>query len=150
MSFLLWLTGLSVLALAVSPALRRALFQRVLFPAGYFLYTQQIPGYTLHQARFMSSPTKVKVPHTKIDKVTEDGEGALAIQVVPIPVLDDNYAYLVLHPASRTAALVDPADPYPILKVLQEQYPEYTLKTILTTHKHCQLLSSAACVHTCC
>lgn len=84
----------------------------------------------------MSSPSKITVPHTKVDRITEDGEGERQVRVVPIPILSDNYSYLLLHPASRTAALVDPADPYPIVKVLQDQYSDYKLTTILTTHKH--------------
>lgn len=31
--------------------------------------------------------------------------------VVPVPVLSDNYAYLLIDEATRTAAAVDPVEP---------------------------------------
>ena len=86
----------------------------------------------------MSSASKPKTPHTKVDRPTTDGEGDEEVTVVPVPLLDDNYSYVLLHKASRTAALVDPADPYPVVKLMQEQYSDYQIHTILTTHKHCQ------------
>lgn len=86
----------------------------------------------------MSSASKPKTPHTKVDRPTTDGEGDDEVTVVPVPLLDDNYSYVLLHKASRTAALVDPADPYPVVKLMQEQYSDYQIHTILTTHKHCQ------------
>ena len=92
----------------------------------------------------MSSASKPKTPHTKVDRPTTDGEGDEEVTVVPVPLLDDNYSYVLLHKASRTAALVDPADPYPVVKLMQEQYSDYQIHTILTTHKHCQWPSQPA------
>lgn len=137
MGVLLWSLIVVAVALALSPALRKALVSKVLFPAGYALYTRQ-PGFLLHRHLAMSSAASPKVPHTKIDAeaITQDGAGEAAVRVVPIPVLEDNYAYLITHAASKTAVLVDPADPAPILAVLKEQAPDYKLTAILTTHKH--------------
>lgn len=33
------------------------------------------------------------------------------IKIIPIPVLSDNYSYLVIDTASAAAVVVDPADP---------------------------------------
>ena len=33
------------------------------------------------------------------------------IKIIPIPVLSDNYSYLVIDTASSVAVVVDPADP---------------------------------------
>lgn len=33
------------------------------------------------------------------------------MKIVPIPVLDNNYSYLVIDTGSRRAAVVDPSDP---------------------------------------
>lgn len=46
-------------------------------------------------------------------------------------------AYLLLHPSTKTCALIDPAEPPPILQVLKSSaYSNYKLTHILTTHKH--------------
>src|SRR4051812_37835928 len=108
-------------ALLVSPPLRRALVSKVLFPVGYALYVRR-PGFLLHRHFSMSSASAPKAPHTLIDSssITSAGSGGAQVRVVPIPVLEDNYSSLLLPPASKTAALVGPADPAPILKVLKE------------------------------
>jgi hypothetical protein len=114
MSLLLWSFALIAVAFALSPALRRWTFNHVVFPFGYFLYTSKFAGYTLHQARYMSSRESPAVPHTKVDSIKSYGEGDAAVKVVPVPLLEDNYSYLILHEKSKTAAVVDPADPFPI------------------------------------
>jgi glyoxylase-like metal-dependent hydrolase (beta-lactamase superfamily II) len=123
-----------LLVACISPAFRKASFARC-FSLGYWLYTKRVPGYTLHKAFLMSSAEKPKTPHTNGILPTIEGEGDNEITVLPIALLGDNYSYLLLHSASKTAALVDPADPAPVLETLK-QYPDYKLHTILTTHKH--------------
>lgn len=134
--YLLCLLALLFVPFALSRSLRRRAFDHCLFPLGYFLYTSKFPGLTLHEARYMSSAKAPAVPHTKVDAVSKYGEGEAAVTVVPIPLLEDNYAFLILHPASLTAAVVDPADPHPVCETLRQQYPEYRLTHILTTHHH--------------
>jgi glyoxylase-like metal-dependent hydrolase (beta-lactamase superfamily II) len=54
--------------------------------------------------------------------------------VTVVPILDNNYAYLLVDKATRNAAVVDPADPYAVLRAVQAA--NVTLTHILTTHHH--------------
>ena len=56
------------------------------------------------------------------------------MKIVPIPCLQDNYAYLLICPKTREAALVDPSEADPIRKELN--YQNVKLTTILNTHHH--------------
>ena len=51
-----------------------------------------------------------------------------------IPILQDNYSYIVYDPITRRGALVDPADPEPVLEVMESN--NITLDSILCTHHH--------------
>jgi hydroxyacylglutathione hydrolase len=55
-------------------------------------------------------------------------------QVHVIPFLDDNYAYLVVDPITKTAAAVDPGDPDAVLEVANGIGAKIT--HVLTTHGH--------------
>lgn len=57
------------------------------------------------------------------------------MQVIPIPLFDDNYAYLVHGAKKENSFLVDPADEKVIHQWLQKN-SEYTISHILVTHKH--------------
>ena len=53
----------------------------------------------------------------------------MSLQVVPIPVLDDNYAYLLIDKANQVAAAIDPVDARATALGVE-------FITILTTHGH--------------
>ncbi|OBZ89289.1 Hydroxyacylglutathione hydrolase, mitochondrial [Choanephora cucurbitarum] len=55
--------------------------------------------------------------------------------IKPVKCLQDNYAYILLDQKSKKAAAIDPVEPDHILEALEE-YPDYTLSMILTTHHH--------------
>ncbi|ORZ23133.1 Metallo-beta-lactamase superfamily [Absidia repens] len=55
--------------------------------------------------------------------------------IKPVPCLQDNYSYILLDEKSKLAAVVDPVEPSNILIALEE-YPDYRLTTVLTTHHH--------------
>lgn len=56
------------------------------------------------------------------------------MKVVPVPVLSDNYAYLLINESSKTAWAVDPAQADKVLAAAKEHCVQVT--TVLTTHKH--------------
>ncbi|KAJ0401956.1 hypothetical protein P43SY_002003 [Pythium insidiosum] len=58
----------------------------------------------------------------------------IMLQVEVIPVLSDNYAYLLIDDSTRVAAAVDPVDADKV--VARAQALGVTITTILTTHSH--------------
>ncbi len=56
------------------------------------------------------------------------------LQIEQIPVLSDNYVYLVHEPAAGVTGVVDPAVAAPVLERLQRR--DWTLDWILITHHH--------------
>ncbi len=56
------------------------------------------------------------------------------MQVIPVPQLTDNYAYLVIDEGSGHAAVVDCAEAAPVLAAVESARVE--LKAILPTHHH--------------
>jgi hydroxyacylglutathione hydrolase len=56
------------------------------------------------------------------------------MDIVPIPVLQDNYSYLVIDESSGEAAIVDCAEPDPVLAEVERRGVRLT--TILSTHHH--------------
>ncbi len=56
------------------------------------------------------------------------------MEVVPVPQLADNYAYLVIDPSTGEAAVVDCAEATPVLAEVQRR--DVRLTTVLATHHH--------------
>jgi len=56
------------------------------------------------------------------------------MKVVPVPVLSDNYAYLVFDETTKVAAAVDPAEPEKVLIAAKAEGVK--ISTVLTTHHH--------------
>eukprot|EP00271_Cylindrocystis_brebissonii_P016368 TRINITY_DN3983_c0_g1_i1.p1 TRINITY_DN3983_c0_g1~~TRINITY_DN3983_c0_g1_i1.p1 ORF type:complete len:258 (+),score=79.20 TRINITY_DN3983_c0_g1_i1:208-981(+) len=56
------------------------------------------------------------------------------MKIIPVPVLSDNYAYLLVDEASGSAAAVDPVEPEKVLAAAQAAAVRIT--KVLTTHKH--------------
>lgn len=54
------------------------------------------------------------------------------MNITPIPAFSDNYIWMIVH--EGRAAVVDPGDPTPVLKTLEEQ--GLVLDTIIITHHH--------------
>lgn len=54
--------------------------------------------------------------------------------VIPIPFLENNYAYMIVDRATKTCAIVDPSDPIAAFGVCKRVGVE--LRMILCTHKH--------------
>eukprot|EP00850_Spirogloea_muscicola_P026931 SM012411S25882 [mRNA] locus=s12411:61:416:+ [translate_table: standard] len=65
------------------------------------------------------------------------------MRVVPVPVLDDNYAYLLIDDATAEAAAIDPAEPEKVAEAARREGA--TVSTVLTTHHHwCAAAAAAA------
>lgn len=58
----------------------------------------------------------------------------MSLEIVQIPVLNDNYVYLAREPQSGAVGVVDPAVPEPVLAELQRR--NWQLTHILNTHHH--------------
>ena len=58
----------------------------------------------------------------------------MPLEIVQIPVLSDNYVYLVREPQSNAVGVVDPAVHEPVLAELKQR--NWTLTHILNTHHH--------------
>jgi hydroxyacylglutathione hydrolase len=56
------------------------------------------------------------------------------MKIVQIPLLRDNYGYLVVCNKTNTAAIVDPSEADPVLRRVEQE--KVTLKAILNTHHH--------------
>jgi hydroxyacylglutathione hydrolase len=56
------------------------------------------------------------------------------VDVIPVPQLQDNYAYLIVDPGTREAAVVDCAEAGPVLDEARRQGARLT--SVLATHHH--------------
>jgi len=56
------------------------------------------------------------------------------MRILPIPVLSDNYSYLIIDDANKIAAVVDPAEPEKVIKAAEKE--GVTIQMVLTTHHH--------------
>ncbi|XP_026563793.1 probable hydrolase PNKD [Pseudonaja textilis] len=146
MAWLLWIWAL-VTALAVSgrralsyafyrcknrqhsPLMPMALAGPLLFRIGYNLYAHTRLGYLLYKRQVKKARQRYPQGHSIPQTVEFNG-----LKILPIPVLSDNYSYLVVDTVSKSAVVVDPSDPLAVQRVIQEE--RVTLEAILCTHKH--------------
>ncbi|MGZ8240586.1 MAG: hydroxyacylglutathione hydrolase, partial [Methylobacter sp.] len=56
------------------------------------------------------------------------------LEIIQLPVLTDNYIYLIHEPLSDETAVVDPALAQPVLDILDKK--NWKLKYVLNTHHH--------------
>ncbi len=56
------------------------------------------------------------------------------MEIITIPCLKDNFAYLLICKKSLEAAVVDPSEAFPVQKIVKQNGVK--LKTILNTHHH--------------
>lgn len=56
------------------------------------------------------------------------------MRVEIVPVLEDNYAYLLINEATKEAAVVDPSEPGPVIAAIEKHGVK--LKAVLNTHHH--------------
>ncbi|CAM9810708.1 unnamed protein product [Discosporangium mesarthrocarpum] len=66
--------------------------------------------------------------------ITNEAATGLCADVIPVPILNDNYAYLVVDRHSGKAACVDPAEPEKVIAAAEKH--GVTISALLCTHKH--------------
>src|SRR5215510_5820538 len=64
----------------------------------------------------------------------DDNEKERAMKILPIPVLMDNYAYLVIDEATNEAGVVDPSEAKPVAAAVKREGVKLT--SIINTHHH--------------
>ncbi|XP_064370845.1 probable hydrolase PNKD isoform X1 [Dromaius novaehollandiae] len=131
--------GLGAVSLLLCPALRRlarraaaalmALAGPLLFRVGYSLYARTRLGYLFYKRQVKKARERYPHGHSVSQPV-----GFGAVKILPIPVLSNNYSYLVIDTGSGRAAVVDPSDPLAVQAVIEEE--GVLLEAILCTHKH--------------
>ncbi|XP_031714085.1 putative hydrolase PNKD [Anarrhichthys ocellatus] len=103
--------------------------EKPLFRIAYTLYTKTRLGYMYYKRQMRKAREHYPAGHSTALPVEMNG-----IKILPIPILSDNYSYLVIDTASSVAVVIDPADPQTVQAVLKEE--GVTLEAILCTHKH--------------
>ncbi|KAJ3591954.1 hypothetical protein NHX12_007084 [Muraenolepis orangiensis] len=103
--------------------------EKPLFRIAYTLYTKTRLGYLFYKRQIKKAREQYPTGHTTGQPMVMNG-----IKIVPVPVLSDNYSYLVIDTSSGEAVAVDPADPQAVQAAILEE--QATLKAILCTHKH--------------
>ena len=75
---------------------------------------------------------------SKVNKQAAAGAHLLNCVAIPILGSGQNYAYIISDPASKTAAIIDPAEPKKLIPILREQIAsgEINLTSIINTHHH--------------
>ncbi|XP_030638371.1 putative hydrolase PNKD [Chanos chanos] len=103
--------------------------EKSLFKIAYALYTRTKLGYMFHKRQMRKARERYPTGHSKTQSTSLNG-----IKIIPVPILSDNYSYVVIDTASNLAVVVDPADPQAVQACLEEE--GVTLEAILCTHKH--------------
>ncbi|XP_077584125.1 putative hydrolase PNKD [Stigmatopora nigra] len=103
--------------------------EKPLFRMAYTLYTKTRLGYMFYKRQMKKARERYPTGHSTGLPMELSG-----MKIIPIPVLSDNYSYLIIDTTSNVAAVVDPADPQTVQEVLKEE--GVTLEAILCTHKH--------------
>ncbi|XP_076438568.1 putative thioesterase PNKD [Babylonia areolata] len=101
-------------------------------PSRYFFYSRTRLGYYYHLRNIAKAKKRLKRRGGWHTLITPFHYGDLMI--VPIPIMMDNYAYLVLDRRSNSSVVVDPGHAEPVQAYLSTMgvKPE----AVLITHKH--------------
>ncbi|MBZ3880625.1 putative hydrolase PNKD [Sciurus carolinensis] len=98
-------------------------------PGRYSLYTRTWLGYLFYRQQLRRARNRYPKGHSKTQPRLFNG-----VKVLPIPVLSDNYSYLIIDTQARLAVAVDPSDPRAVQASIEKE--GVTLVAILCTHKH--------------
>ncbi|KAM7152903.1 putative thioesterase PNKD isoform 1-T1 [Macrochelys suwanniensis] len=106
-----------------------ALAGPLVFRIGYSLYARTRLGYLFYRRQMKKARERYPHGHSIPQPVMFSG-----VKILPIPVLSNNYSYLVIDTRSNSAAAVDPSDPLAVQAAIEQE--GVTLEAILCTHKH--------------
>eukprot|EP01080_Neovahlkampfia_damariscottae_P013063 gene13063-8271_t len=104
-----------------------------MFQIGYSIFNSRV-GYFGFQNFFL--PKENAEPHTIIQNPihkfkTKEGK---EIELLCFAILSDNYTFVLHDVSTKSITTIDPADPRPLIKFIEEN--KLNLTSILTTHKH--------------
>ncbi|XP_078725469.1 putative thioesterase PNKD isoform X2 [Lampetra fluviatilis] len=102
----------------------------LLFTLAYTLYTKTKLGYVYHKRQLKQAREHFPGGHSTVKPVIYHG-----LMISPVPIMTDNYGYMVTDLESRTAVVLDASDPQAIEVCIEQE--GVTLEAILATHKHC-------------
>lgn len=77
-----------------------------ILPHRYSLYTRTWLGYLFYRQQLRRARNRYPKGHSRTQPRLFNG-----VKVLPIPVLSDNYSYLIIDTQARLAVAVDPSDP---------------------------------------
>ncbi|KAM4626524.1 putative hydrolase PNKD [Discoglossus pictus] len=103
--------------------------EKPLFRIAYSLYTKTKLGYMFYKRQLKKARERYPHGHSSTQAIVFSG-----VKVLPIPVLSDNYSYLIIDTTSNLGVAVDPSDPVAVQACLERE--GVTLEAILCTHKH--------------
>ncbi|XP_049674030.1 probable hydrolase PNKD isoform X2 [Accipiter gentilis] len=106
-----------------------ALAGPLLFRVGYSLYARTRLGYLFYQRQVKKARERYPHGHSAPQPCCFPG-----MKILPIPVLSNNYSYLVIDTGSGQAAVIDPSDPLAVQAAIEEE--GVMLEAIFCTHKH--------------
>ncbi|NXI98879.1 PNKD hydrolase, partial [Psophia crepitans] len=97
--------------------------------AWYSLYARTRLGYLFYQRQVKKARERYPHGHSAPQPCCFPG-----VKILPIPVLSNNYSYLVIDTGSGRAAVIDPSDPVAVQAAIEEE--GVMLEAIFCTHKH--------------
>ncbi|NWH88376.1 PNKD hydrolase, partial [Aegithalos caudatus] len=97
--------------------------------AWYSLYARTRLGYLFYQRQVKKARERYPQGHSVSQPYCFPG-----VKILPIPVLSNNYSYLVIDTGSSQAAVIDPSDPLAVQAAIEEE--GVMLEAIFCTHKH--------------
>ncbi|KAG5214055.1 hypothetical protein JEQ12_009841 [Ovis aries] len=127
--FVLLLSPRSCRARRTLRGLFMARSKQLLFRIGYSLYTRTRLGYLFYRQQLRRARNRYPKGHSRTQPRLFNG-----VKVLPIPVLSDNYSYLIIDTQARLAVAVDPSDPQAVQASIEKE--GVNLVAILCTHKH--------------
>ncbi|XP_036370401.1 probable hydrolase PNKD [Octopus sinensis] len=107
----------------------------LLYLSRYFLYTKTRIGYFYHRREITKYAQEHPDGHSKCH-ATE----FMGLMIIPVPMLKDNYAYIIIETQNRTTVVVDPGDAHAVQAALKKA--DVVPSAVLTTHKHCLTVNS--------